>query len=189
MGKKRKPVSILVTGVPCTGKTTLALEWCAKNDWTYLSLNDLVEQEKLYAGTDQEDMAKLVKLDELEHEANEWIRRQEKSSLIDGHLGCELGLDVDCVLVLRLEPNVLAKRLEGRGYTPSKVNANKMAELLDYCTIRSIRNYGEKNVFELDTSGQDVRGLTSQFEKFIDSGSKGRFRPHVSWSAALLAQV
>ncbi len=186
---KRKTTSILITGVPCTGKSTLALEWCAKNDWAYLSLNDLVEQEKLYTGTDQEDMAKLVKLDELEREANGWIRRQARSSLIDGHLGCELKLDVDLVLVLRLEPNALAKRLEGRGYTPSKVNANKMAELLDYCTIRSIRNYGEKNVYELDTSGQDVRGLIGQFDRFIASGSKGKFKPHVSWSAALLAQV
>ena len=189
-GRRKRHISLLITGVPSTGKSTLALDWCEKNTWAYLSLNDLVEEKKLYTQIDQEDMSKIVRMRELEAEANEWIAMQDAPSIVDGHLGCEIKLDVDAVLVLRLNPKELQSRLEKRGYTPTKVDANKMAEMLDYCTIRSIKNYGEDKVFEMDMSGKSLQAELKEFEEFVKSGLHGaNFRPHVSWSEELLGQA
>lgn len=180
----------LITGVPGTGKTTLSKAWCLESNWAYLSLNDLVEEKQLYTGIDSADMAKIVHMTSLKTEAAEWIEKQTKPCLVDGHLGCELRLPVDRVLVLRLHPGELVSRLEKRGYTPAKVHENKMAELLDYCTIRSLKTYRPAQVFEMDVTGLDARKMMARFGEFVGAEKPpSRFSPHVSWGDELLAEA
>src|SRR5271157_3940629 len=54
-------------------------------------------------------------------------------------------------VVSRTKPEVLEKRLRGRGYPERKLNGNMLCELLDYCSVRSLENY--KKVYEVETSG------------------------------------
>jgi adenylate kinase len=210
---KPKTQVVLVTGVPATGKTTLCQAWCSREGGRFLPLNELVELQQLYSGIDEEDMAKVVRLPALEKAANEWIKEKSKggqqidlgasrqsqsarptnqnySLLIDGHLGCEIKLKVKCVLVLRLHPDELVKRLQARGYSPAKVATNKMTELLDYCTIQAIKNYGKAKVFELDVSGFTPAQTLDAFSKFMSSAKPDpRYKPHVDWSAQLFKEV
>lgn len=189
---KSPPASfaILVTGVPGTGKTTLVKAWCEKEDWAYLGLNELVEEKKLYSGIDEEDMAKVARLPDLEKAANAWLNRQERPAVVESHLGCEIRLNVARVLVLRLHPDELARRLEARGYSPSKVRENKMAELLDYCTVRAIQIYGEKHVFEQDASRQTPEENRAVFSQFAASQTvPDSFKPHVNWGNELFKEV
>lgn len=184
------PLTILLTGVPATGKTTLAKAWCQKMGWAYLSLNEMVEEQKLYSGVDEEDMAKVVRLTALETAANAWLRAQKGPCVVDGHLGCEIELDVMRVLVVRLNPNELAKRLEARGYIPSKVRENKMAELLDYCTVRAVQVYGAKKVYEMDETGKTPDKNLAEFAGFASAATPpDSFRPHVNWGDELFKEV
>ena len=179
--------AILLTGTPCTGKTSLAKAWCKKSGWAYLSLNELAEEKTLYWGVDKKDGAKIVKLAALKKEANRRIKSLASSSvLIEGHLGCEIKLDVRRVLVLRLHPDELAQRLSSRHYAPSKISENRMAELLDYCTIRSLENYNEKNVFEMDGSSKTLEQNLARFAEFASSPKPSApFSPSISWSEEL----
>ncbi|MDE1798575.1 MAG: adenylate kinase family protein [Candidatus Micrarchaeota archaeon] len=187
---KSKPTAILITGVPGTGKTTLCQNWCAREGWVHLALNDLVENQGLYSGIDEEDMSKVVRLPAMEQAANQWLSKQVKPVLVDGHTGCEVRLNVSRVLVLRLHPGELARRLQARGYSPAKVQTNKMTELLDYCTVQSIRNYGAAKVFELDVSGNTEAQTLAAFAEFMKSKTPGpKFKPHVDWSAQLFKEV
>lgn len=184
-----KIVKVLITGVPTTGKTVLAKAWGEAYGYPVLCLSELVEQKKLYSSIDETDMAKVVRLGDLEREANKWIAAQKKSCVIESHLGCEIRLNVDFVVVLRLNPKELEKRLEKRGYIPSKVSANRMSEILDYCTILSLKNYNKKKVYELDMTGR-VRPEQS-FEDLgnIIAGTSEaeKLRPRINWSEQLLA--
>jgi len=188
---KPKPLAILLTGTPCSGKTTLAKAWCGKNKWVYLPLNELVEKKKLYSRIDKKDGAKIVKLKALEKEANKAIAQTSRPLLAEGHIGCEIKLDVARVLVLRLEPNELIKHLSKRRYSSAKLQENKMAEMLDYCTICSLEQYGSSRVFEMDMSKKTIKQNLASFAKFVSANKSGlrAFLPHVSWSEALLAEV
>lgn len=186
-----KCVKILITGVPGTGKTTLARAWSSHTGCPILSLNDLVEEKKLYGKVDEEDFAKIVKLGEMSKSANKWLKGQKANCIVEGHLGCEVKLAVDSVVVLRLNPTELEKRLSDRGYVPSKVSANKMSELLDYCTIRSLEKYGEKKVFEIDMTGK--LKPEAAFEElgniFAGTSSAEKLRPGVGWPEQLLEEA
>lgn len=184
-------MKLLITGVPGTGKTTLAQSWSKASGTPILQLNELVEQKELYSHVDSEDFAKVVRLPALAREANAWLAAQEGGCIVEGHLGCEMKLDVARVAVLRLNPQELEKRLSARGYVPTKVGENKMSELLDYCTVRSIQTYGEEKVYEIDMSG---RGKPEQ--SFEDLGNllagvsaSENLRPRISWSDELLEEV
>jgi adenylate kinase len=182
--------AILITGVPCTGKTTLSLAWCKKHGWHLISLNKLVEKKKLYYGIDKKDGAKIVRLDLLEKEANKQIEAFKPNVIVEGHLGCEIKLNVARVLVLRLHPNELEARLKKRNYPKEKIEQNKMAEMLDYCTIRSIENYGKNKVFELDASSKSAKQNLCSLESFVSSKNpKEKFAPNISWSLELYKSV
>ena len=186
----KKPLSILLTGVPGIGKTSLALAWCEQSDWAYLSLNDLVKTEGLYTGVDERDGAKVVELGKLEAAANEWLAAVHSPAIIEGHLGCDIRLKVDRVLVLRLHPDEVELRLRARLYNAYQLEENKMAELLDYCTIHSIKHYGSRRVYELDLTGCSLQQSVSALRQFAASAKPpAEFRPHVSWSDALLAHI
>ncbi len=198
-------MAILLTGIPCTGKTSLARAWCKKSGWAFLSLNELVEKKKLYSGIDKEDGSKIVKLKALEKEANKRIKALAASAskasaasipaasssiLVEGHLGCEIRLKVGRVLVLRLRPDELGARLKKRHYSRAKISENRLAEMLDYCTVRSIQNYGEKNVYELDGSGKSLKQNLEAFGRFAGSlRPAASFLPRADWSAQLFREA
>lgn len=61
-------------------------------------------------------------------------------------------IPADMILVVRCHPGVLAERLAARGYTPSKIKENLMAECIDYCLASAIEQKGP--VGEIDNSGE-----------------------------------
>ena len=135
---------IALTGVPGTGKTVIA-DSLKKKGFEVISLNELVEEKKLWSGVD-EFGSKIVNMKKLELEANQ-ILRKKRECVVEGHLACEMKLKCDFAVVCRTKPDILEKRLRKRGYPEKKLNENLMCELLDYCTILSLQNY--KKVYEI----------------------------------------
>ena len=186
----KRPLSILLTGVPGTGKTSISREWCTKSNWAYLSLNELVKAEGLYSGRDERDGARIVEMGKLEAAANDWLLAMHSPAIIEGHLGCDIKLKVDRVLVLRLHPGVLVERLRARKYNAYQLGENKMAELLDYCTLQSIKNYGERKVYELDLTGKTLEQNVAALRRFARAAEpRAAFKSSVSWKEALLAHI
>ena len=165
MAAARKRFTLLITGVPGTGKTTAAKLLSEKTGAALLDINKIVEVARLYSGVDETDGAKLVRMKELQTELSSAIRSEKRSIIAEGHLGCEMKLPVSRVIVLRCEPKVLRQRMAARNYPPAKVSANALSEALDYCTILSDKNYGKKKVWEIDTterSADEAAGLPNK---------------------------
>ncbi|MFH1306345.1 MAG: AAA family ATPase [Candidatus Micrarchaeota archaeon] len=183
MGKQ----AILLTGSPGTGKTEVARAFCKKFGWKYLSLTDLVNEYGLYSKIDEKDKSRIAELEKLQKIANEKIHQSKKPVLVEGHLGCEIELKVQRVLVLRLNPVDLVNRLEKRRYSKAKVEKNMLAEVLDYCTLTSEKCYRKSRVFELDTTGMNKSDVMKALIEFTASRELGaKFRPHINWTKMLL---
>jgi adenylate kinase len=85
------------------------------------------------------------------------------SGVIDGHLSHLL--PVEAIIILRCHPEVLRKRLEERGYSPEKVQANVEIELLGGPWNDLIAD--ERPILEIDCSLETRLTIVTQW---IDDG-------------------
>jgi len=182
-----KHFSILITGVPGTGKTTVAKLLSQKTSAALIDINKLVVVLRLYSGTDEEDGAKLVKMKELEEELSAAIKSEARSLIAEGHLGCEMKLPVSRVIVLRCEPKVLRARMSSRNYPPAKASANALSEALDYCTVWSEKNYGKRKVWEIDTTKRTPQKVADEIAAILSGKQKKKEK--VSFPDALLREA
>jgi adenylate kinase len=170
-------VTVLITGTPGTGKTSVSRILSRKLKSPILDLNDLVEEKHLYSGKDPEKGYKVVDLDALSMEIQGIIEdSSDEHMIVEGHLSHYFKKEdlVDLVVVLRARPNVLIKRLKRRAWSESKVQENIEAEALDICTFEAVETYGEK-VNEIDTTDIGVEEVTDIIIEVMDG--KKNFPP------------
>lgn len=115
---------IAITGVPATGKTTVAKLLAKKLGLEYVDLNKLAEEKNLYTGYDKKRQVKVVDVEKIDREL-----KDKDNVVLDSHYSHLLS--VDKVIVLRLNTKELRKRLEKRGYPESKIMENLQAEIME----------------------------------------------------------
>ncbi len=169
---------ILITGTPGVGKTTVSKILGEMLGFKVVSISEIVERDKeLILGYDRKRQTYIVDIDKLREKL-----KNESNIIIEGHLSHFL--DGDIVIVLRLHPEELRKRLESRGYSKGKVDENAEAEALDVCLIESVERH--KNVFEVDTTGKSpkevVECIIEILEKFKNGISLEKYKPgKINW--------
>jgi adenylate kinase len=167
---------VVLTGTPGVGKSVLAKRLARSMHARLVDINALVGRKRLWRGVDRYG-SRIARLKVLERTLNRMLAK-EKNAVVEGHLACELRLRCDAVIVLRLNPKTLERRLRKRHYAEAKLRDNLLAEMLDYCTVKSLQNY--KNVYEVIGSAamRDVLRILS--------GRGERYRAGwVDWSEAL----
>ncbi len=172
---------IAITGVPGTGKSTLAKLLSKKLGWGLLPANGLVKEKGLWTRKEKgvlvADMGKLAR-------ALAVSLRGKRNLILEGHLLCEMKLRVDALVVLRTSPKILRRRLGKRHYPQEKIDENVLAEALDYCTLKAEANY--KKIYEIDTTGSIAKSL-SRLEK-IARGKKTE-PAKIDWSQELEEEI
>ena len=165
---------IFISGTPCTGKTTVAIEL---NDYLsdkgfnskLIKINDFSFENDLVLGEDPDKFYKVIDIDKLNDCLNREINNflsdnsqdnQEKNQnkiailIVEGHLShlCE---GADKMIVLRLNPSILEERLKERNYSKSKIEENLESEALAVCSAEAYDIYGEK-AHEIDVSDKSI---------------------------------
>lgn len=179
---------IVITGVPGTGKSSIAAG-LARQGAKVVAINGLVVQQGIFSEVDVSDGAKVVLLPKLERALKKEVSKLGGIVVVEGHLACEIKMRADLILVCRCNPDVLRKRLAARGYNEAKVKANVLSEMLDYCTLQCERNFPKASIFEVDTSSKSAQECAKYALLVLgDKKMAAKSREKVNWADLLFAQ-
>jgi adenylate kinase len=93
--------------------------------------------------------------------------------------------EVRMVAVLRCEPSVLRRRLEGRGYPPEKVVENVEAELIGVVLDECVRKFGSGLVREYDSTSESpkevARGIARDARAAMAKGTRAAAGAKPGW--------
>ncbi len=139
-------MNLLVTGTPGTGKTTLAKNLGKKLKLKVINEKDFALQNSLGSFNDENELE--IPLKEFEKKANEFLKKN-KNVVFEGHVLCEMKLNVDKVILIKMDPEQLEMRLEQRSYSPEKIMDNVFCEGIEYVKKHLLKNYQKESIIEV----------------------------------------
>ncbi len=164
-----------ITGTPGTGKSAIGEE-LARRGHRVVHITTTVGP--YVVGDDGKRDARIIDVDRW---AAEFVPVE---GFVEGHFAHLLACDL--VVVLRCRPDELKARLARRKYREAKIRENAEAEALDSCLIETVEEHDPSHIFELDTTGHDIRFCADRIEQFIRGEVPSDFG-HIDWSSYLEA--
>jgi adenylate kinase len=178
---------ILITGTPCTGKTTTAKQLATMlPDAQYINLTEYAKTYQLTQGEDKKRKTIIINEEKMRTKLTETINASDKANIIvDGHYAAAVTPTelVTKVFVLRRNPKELKQFMEKCGFEGAKLWENLSAEILDVCLIEAIQMQAGK-VCELDATGKTVEDAVNDILDVLDRGKKC-FSGVVDWLGML----
>jgi adenylate kinase len=165
---------ILITGTPCTGKTTTAKQLAQKLNAEYINLTDFSKTHSLTLGEDKERQTTIINEEAMQQKLKESIETSDAANIIiDGHYAAAVTPTefVSNVFVLRRNPKELKTFMQKCGFNDAKLNENLSAEILDSCLIEAIQTQLGK-VCEMDVTGKTVEENVAEILNVLDRGKK-----------------
>ena len=171
---------LLVLGTPGVGKSTLARILAKKLGLQLVEVGVLVKREKLYQRFDKG--TKSYVMDEKRVRRRLQALISDKEAIIATH---SVGLTilprwVTLVMVLRLDPTVLYRRLRAKRWSRQKIWENVESELVDVCLEEAVRLFGRDKVFEINTTSKSPSRVVSEALRIVRGGTRVS-RPQVDW--------
>ena len=167
---------IVITGTPGVGKTVVSKALATKLGALYVSLGDLVKDEKLVDGFDREREVIIADLKRLTKRIEEIIYNVETDVIIEGHYAQDVvpSSIVSHVFVLRRHPEKLKAEYKARGYGEKKVLENLTSEILDVCLIGAIEKYGLERIDEINVAERDTKDVVNEVLRVLDGRRESR---------------
>ena len=159
---------VALTGVPGTGKSTLASGLSARGI-PVVDLNEFARGVGLLGPLDAARGSFVVDTRRLAGRLRHALRGLEDAYVVvEGHFAHEM--EVDGVFLLRCDPLVLLERLRARGWREEKVRENVEAEALDVLAAEVLGR--RVPAVEMDVSRLGVEDATDAVSRFVVGGPK-----------------
>jgi adenylate kinase len=165
---------ILITGTPCTGKTTAAKQLTSQLGALFINLTEYAKTYGLTLGEDKERKTTIIDEEKMLQKLTETINATDKANIIiDGHYAAAVTPPnlVARVFVLRRNPKELKLFMQKCGFQDAKLWENLSAEILDSCLIEALQNQPKK-VCEIDATGKTVEEVVAEIMDVLERGKK-----------------
>jgi len=160
-----------ITGTPGTGKSSIA-RMLREEGFRVLHLSETTGDYVI-----EEDLLRETMVIDEDRWAAEFV---PFDGIVEGHLAHLL--PCDRMAVLRCRPDVLAARLQGRGYGEEKVRENTLAEAPDVVLVETLELFTPEQVYELDTTDKTIQECCDRVGRFF----RGEIPPQsgfLDWSS------
>jgi adenylate kinase len=160
------PKIIILSGTPGVGKTVLGKLLAKRTGFTFVSLGDLVKNGRLHKGFDHQARSYLINEPAVRKKLGSYFEdRRANGVIFETHSLSRIlphrtrGM---VVVVLRLDPVVLAKRLRRRNWPKLKIWENVEAEMIDVSLYDSLKTLGKTRVLEINATGKRPEELVRE---------------------------
>ncbi len=177
---------ILITGTPCTGKTTTAKQLTAQLHAAYINLTEYAQTHGLIVGEDKERKTTIIDEEKMKNKLSEAISQIDSPNVIvDGHYATAVVPPTLAthVFVLRRNPKELKQFMQKCGFEGAKLWENLSAEILDICLSEAISVHSGR-VCELDVTGKKVEEVVNEILDVLERGKKC-YAGYVDWLGML----
>ena len=165
---------ILVTGTPCTGKTSVAKQLTTKLNALYINLTEFAEKHNLTLGEDKQRKTTIIDEERMQQKLAETINATDNANIIiDGHYASAVTSPAltTHVFILRRNPKELKQFMQKCDFKGTKLWENLSAEILDTCLIEALQTQKGK-ICELDATGKTVEETVSDITDVLEKGKK-----------------
>ncbi|MCW4003284.1 MAG: adenylate kinase family protein [Candidatus Bathyarchaeota archaeon] len=177
---------ILITGTPCTGKTTTAKQLAQKLNAHYINLTKYAKENNLTIGEDKERKTTIIDEKAMKTKLAKTIDSLENVDvIIDGHYAAAVTPQNQTthVFVLRKNPKHLKQQMQNCGFEKQKLWENLSAEILDACLIEALENQKGK-VCEIDTTEKTTDQIVNEIIDVLEKRKKC-YSGHIDWISML----
>jgi adenylate kinase len=177
---------ILITGTPCTGKTTTAKQLTQKLNAYYINLTEYAKENNLTLGEDKERKTTIIDEKAMKTKLTKTIENTTNPNIIiDGHYAAAVTpkKQTTHVFVLRKNPKHLKQQMQKCGFENQKLNENLSAEILDTCLIEALQNHKGK-VCEIDTTEKTTEQIVTEIMDVLEKRKKC-YSGYIDWISML----
>ncbi len=140
---------IAVSGTPGTGKSIFARALAKKLGAQVIDLNALIKKKRIYRL--DVDGTKIANLPKMRKEFVRTIRASRGPVVVEGLLAHLLPKRyLTHVVVLRIRPKILERRLRARKYSKAKIRDNIESEALSIILWEAVQAHGMGKVYEIN---------------------------------------
>jgi adenylate kinase len=157
---------IYITGVPGTGKTTIAKHLSQKLALKYLEINDLVKQNGLYYGYDINRDTLIVDDELLIKNLKQKIAENNRTCIAGGIIFENFSFDL--IIVLHSSIPVLKRRLEARRYDDNKIESNLESEIMNVLYYELIEFNSSDIIHEVINDNRTVEETCDEILSIIE---------------------
>jgi len=136
-------MNLIITGTPGCGKTTLAKNLAKALNFELINEKDFALKNSLGSFNEENELE--IPTDEFEKKANEYLEKHD-NVILEGHVLCEMKINIDKIIVIKIDPEELEMRLEQRPYPSEKIMDNVFCEGIEYCKKQVVKNYPKEKI-------------------------------------------
>ena len=158
--------TIIISGTPGTGKSTLAKLLSKRFNFKRLNLKPILK--KIYEKYDRKKQCYVVDIKKLNKEIIKKIKQSKQSLIISSHLAHHLPKKYVslCIITKCSDLKKLKQRLQGRKYSKKKVEENLECEIFDICLNEAKKK--KHKILVVDTCKRiNYKGLVKKVKKSL----------------------